>query len=800
MFKNKNKNKNKNVVVAIALLCSMSIATIANGQEAAEHIHSADAVVSQNFKYNIKTAVTTFVVTTSDASLEFKLEKNTDLLSKGYVGQDNVEIFKGELKGAQGSWARFTRVNGQISGAFFDGEDLFLVKRFSDFQSKVNLNDIRGLQNLQADTYDTSTLLVNAKDIESSGTCALHDDQLIDTQLRSEQEQQNFDYNDYVDDLRGIMSAAASKEIEINLFADVEFVNSSTDSLAEMLSLLNVADGIFSEQIGVQLRLTEATALQANQTLTSNDSLELIRAFRNTGFSNPGVSHLFTGKNLRGSTVGIAYVSSLCRNSSVGVTQKFGARTALIFAHELGHNFGAPHDNQSGSTCSGTGSGFIMNPSINGGGNNFSSCSVTTMQPVIEYATTGNGACIVELAARAPVITSTPNLLVTAGSPYQYDNNQTLDVDGTGPFEYTLDIAPAGMNIDASGTISWTPMVNDIGTNTIQVRVSNATGSDVQIFDLVVAGAVVVPDQDFIDFETSTLSSFIDQDQYGTTEIGSSPYQLRLTGNNWKSVPINYEVTRSTMIRFDFSSLVKGEIHGIQFLNDNRLNKETGFGILGSQNWGRPAMTYNGSGETQTITIPVGEFFQGQFDDLMFIMDNDISGSQADSVFSNVFIFEEGALVPPSPPATPVIDFSTLSIRPHLPIDQDIDGTVELIEEGKGIKLTGNKWQKVILESTGITPTTIIEFEFKTDSIGEIHGLGFLAGDEINRQRTIQVAGTQSHGLIKSSYNGSGAWQAFTVPVGEFLTSPQVELVFIMDNDNGTGANSSFRNIRFIEQ
>lgn len=79
--------------------------------------------------------------------------------------------------------------------------------------------------------------------------------------------------------------------IEISLFGDVEFVNSSTDAVAEMISLLNVADGIFSEQIGGYLILTQATALQAHQTLTSNDSLALIRvirAFRNTGFPSPG--------------------------------------------------------------------------------------------------------------------------------------------------------------------------------------------------------------------------------------------------------------------------------------------------------------------------------------------------------------------------------------------------------------------------------------------------------------------------------------------------------------------------------
>ncbi|NJN46329.1 MAG: hypothetical protein HC808_07455 [Candidatus Competibacteraceae bacterium] len=54
----------------------------------------------------------------------------------------------------------------------------------------------------------------------------------------------------------------------------------------------------------------------------------------------------------------------------------------MTVAHELGHNFGAPHDNQSGSACASTPNGFIMNPFLNGS-DEFSQCSLDQMQPEI---------------------------------------------------------------------------------------------------------------------------------------------------------------------------------------------------------------------------------------------------------------------------------------------------------------------------------------------------------------------------------------------------------------------------------
>ena len=78
---------------------------------------------------------------------------------------------------------------------------------------------------------------------------------------------------------------------------------------------------------------------------------------------------------MSGNTIGIAYLNAACGSSGVGVSEAHrGATGSLIIAHEIGHNTGAPHDNQSGSACANEPGIFLMNPSINGS-DELSSCS-----------------------------------------------------------------------------------------------------------------------------------------------------------------------------------------------------------------------------------------------------------------------------------------------------------------------------------------------------------------------------------------------------------------------------------------
>lgn len=78
-------------------------------------------------------------------------------------------------------------------------------------------------------------------------------------------------------------------------------------------------------------------------------------------------------------------------------------------------------------------------------------------------------------AGGTPEITSTPVTSATVDSPYSYKLVASDPAGNT--MAYSLDVAPAGMNIDASsGTISWLPAPSQVGANAVTARASNALG------------------------------------------------------------------------------------------------------------------------------------------------------------------------------------------------------------------------------------------------------------------------------------------------------------------------------------
>ncbi len=90
----------------------------------------------------------------------------------------------------------------------------------------------------------------------------------------------------------------------------------------------------------------------------------------------------------------------------------------------------------------------------------------------------------------APVISSTALLDATVNVAYSYDVNAT-DVDVGDTLTYALDVSPAGMAIDsATGAISWTPTLFQLGTQDVTVTVTDlASAADSQSYQIEVSAA-----------------------------------------------------------------------------------------------------------------------------------------------------------------------------------------------------------------------------------------------------------------------------------------------------------------------
>jgi RHS repeat-associated protein/uncharacterized repeat protein (TIGR01451 family) len=76
---------------------------------------------------------------------------------------------------------------------------------------------------------------------------------------------------------------------------------------------------------------------------------------------------------------------------------------------------------------------------------------------------------------RPPVILSTPVTAGVVGQPYRYDVRAT-DPDAGDTLAYSLIAAPAGMTIDPTGAITWTPGEAQGGPQAVTVRVQDQAG------------------------------------------------------------------------------------------------------------------------------------------------------------------------------------------------------------------------------------------------------------------------------------------------------------------------------------
>ncbi len=165
--------------------------------------------------------------------------------------------------------------------------------------------------------------------------------------------------------------ATALKQVRIGVVGDFEFVSQFTTSTPEdaIVARMNVVDGIFTSQVGVKITLATPTLFRTDSDpftkTAASDLLSELRTYRSGSQAQRalGITHLMTGRNLDGSTVGIAYISGLCSaefGASLSQSTFNTTQSALIAAHEIGHNFGAPHDGESGSACASTPTDYLM--------------------------------------------------------------------------------------------------------------------------------------------------------------------------------------------------------------------------------------------------------------------------------------------------------------------------------------------------------------------------------------------------------------------------------------------------------
>ena len=260
---------------------------------------------------------------------------------------------------------------------------------------------------------------------------------------------------------------------------------------------------------------------------------------------------------------------------------------------------------------------------------------------------------------------------------------------------------------------------------------------------------------------------------------------IKLSGNSWAAIPFSYQVTPNTMISFDFTAPIEGELHGLGVDSDLQINYDSSgtiFVLHGSQTFFGIRDYKNGDGH---YDIPLGEYFQGYMRYVTLVNDHDVPNPTAESAFSNIIFYEAP------------LKLDQIKVVRHGVSSQDIDGSATVEDSGASFHLSGNIW-KALQYNYIVSPDTVLEFDFSVISEGELHGIGIDVDAELSADDIwFTLAGTQSYFGIRDYENGTGH---YIIPIGQYFTGEISRVVFGNDHDvsSPTGA-SSFSNILIYE-
>ena len=328
-------------------------------------------------------------ITIDSPTLRFELElEPSDLRGDDYravetledgtereVAGPEVATYAGTAANMPGSEARFTIDERGLTGLIVAEGETYFVEPFSNYSLGGGPSDhvLYGLSDLNPEAFD--------------GTCATTAAAKV---------------LDAVEWAESAAKGGATRVVELATEADDEYVASmggASAANAEILSIVNQVDGIYRAELGLTFRVVfQHTYRGSDPYSNTSDPTRLLAQFRDEWNATRSsvrrdLAHLWTGRDLDGATVGLAYIGVLCSGSpyTYGLSQHLTNAPAkhILTAHEIGHNFNACHSdtscNPNPSSCSNT----VMQSSI---GSGFTFCQASREQ--IRRFVSASGSCL----------------------------------------------------------------------------------------------------------------------------------------------------------------------------------------------------------------------------------------------------------------------------------------------------------------------------------------------------------------------------------------------------------------------
>ncbi len=259
-----------------------------------------------------------------------------------------VTTFKGKIAGESDSEVRLTIDDAKIEGYFFTADDEYFIEPARKFSSRANAEDF---------------VVYQKEDLIKTDNFVCHSD--VETKIERGREMITS---------RDFQMYQPLKTIEIATEADLEYVvllGGAANANNEILSILNMAEGVFANEINLTISVTYQHTWSTADPLTGLNPTSLLNSFQNYWNANyppaqypRDAAHLFTGKAYALSQ-GYAFIGVICNKptDSYGLSGRvdWAPGKFLITTHELGHNLGANHVDTSQS-CTNS----LMNANLSG--------------------------------------------------------------------------------------------------------------------------------------------------------------------------------------------------------------------------------------------------------------------------------------------------------------------------------------------------------------------------------------------------------------------------------------------------